>query len=106
MHFRTGVHDKGPQYIDNLVQFVPDLVLLNQGQDFVHHGYVLDAYLFALLRQVDHHFRLLTRGGSHLLRDVCNAFEIVTVGAIDQRRQQVGKVRSDPRHSCSQFDQS
>ena len=103
MNLRSWVHDESPKDIDNLVQFVPNVIFLNKRQDSFHECAVEHSDLFAVLKQFDEHFRFLSWGGSHLLGDVVDSFQIGAVGAIGQHREYVGQEQLDVSAAADQF---
>ena len=103
MYLRGWVHYECPKDIDNLIQFIPDVVFLNKRQDSLHECAVEHSYFFTVLQQFNEHFRLLTGSWSHLLWDIVDPLQISAVSAIGQHCEYIGQEQPDASTAADQL---
>ena len=90
LYLRGWVHDECPKDIDNLIQFIPDVVFLNKRQYSLHECAIEHSHFFTVFQQFNEHFRFLTGSRPHLLWDIVDSLQISAVGAIGQHCEYIG----------------
>jgi hypothetical protein len=91
LNFRCRVHNESPQNVDNFIEFIPDIIFLDQGENAFHQRAEEEPDFFARFKQFDDHFRFLTGCWPHFFWNIRYSFEISAIGSVCKCGKDIGQ---------------